>query len=53
MSNFTLMEQLAQIGIIASPGEFYGEPQYLRFAATATDNAIDNACARLRAAHTA
>lgn len=50
---WTDLEQLAQIGIIASPGEFYGEPQYLRFAATATDDAIDNACARLRAAHTA
>ncbi|PST46620.1 succinyldiaminopimelate transaminase [Bifidobacterium callitrichos] len=44
------MADLARIGIIASPGEFYGAPAYLRFSATATDEAIDAACARLRAA---
>lgn len=41
------MADLAKLGIIASPGEFYGAPAYLRFSATATDDAIDAACARL------
>ena len=44
------MADLAHIGIIASPGEFYGAPQYLRFSATAADEAIDDACARLASA---
>ena len=34
------MAELAKIGIIPSPGEFYGAPAYLRFSATATDEAI-------------
>ncbi|MBT1173923.1 succinyldiaminopimelate transaminase [Bifidobacterium sp. LC6] len=46
---WTDMTELAAIGIIPSPGEFYGAPQYLRFSATATDQAIQEACARLRA----
>ena len=41
------MEQLARIGIIASPGEFYGAPEYLRFSATAGDAAIADAAERL------
>ena len=41
------MEQLAKIGIIASPGEFYGAPEYLRFSATASDGAIASAAERL------
>ncbi|MBT1160542.1 MULTISPECIES: succinyldiaminopimelate transaminase [Bifidobacterium] len=41
------MAALAEIGIIASPGEFYGAPQYLRFSATATDKAIADAAERL------
>ncbi|PST48796.1 succinyldiaminopimelate transaminase [Bifidobacterium callitrichos] len=44
------MADLARIGVIPSPGEFYGARRYLRFSATATDEAIDVACARLRAA---
>ena len=27
------LRQLAEIGIVASPGEFYGAPEYLRFSA--------------------
>ena len=34
------LRQLAEIGIVASPGEFYGAPECLRFSATATDEAI-------------
>ena len=41
------MRQLAEIGIIASPGEFYGAPEYLRFSATASDEAIAAAAERL------
>lgn len=41
------MAALAQIGIIASPGEFYGAPGYLRFSATATDESIADAAERL------
>ena len=43
------MAELAKIGIIPSPGEFYGAPAYLRFSATATDEAIRSACERLTA----
>lgn len=43
------MAELAKIGIIPSPGEFYGAPAYLRFSATATDEAIQSACRRLAA----
>ncbi|MCH9275212.1 succinyldiaminopimelate transaminase [Bifidobacterium amazonense] len=41
------MAALAEIGIIASPGEFYGAPGYLRFSATASDRAIADAAERL------
>ena len=41
------MRQLAEIGIIASPGEFYGAGEYLRFSATADDAAIASAAERL------
>lgn len=44
---WTDMKALASIGIIASPGEFYGAPEYLRFSATATDEQIHRACERL------
>ncbi|KFI88469.1 MULTISPECIES: succinyldiaminopimelate transaminase [Bifidobacterium] len=44
---WTDMAELAKIGIIPSPGEFYGAPAYLRFSATATDEAIQSACRRL------
>ena len=41
------MAALAELGIIASPGEFYGAPAYLRFSATASDKAIADAAERL------
>ncbi|NMN02063.1 succinyldiaminopimelate transaminase [Bifidobacterium panos] len=41
------MAALAKLGIIASPGEFYGATDRLRFSATASDEAIDSACRRL------
>ena len=44
---WTDMEQLAKIGIIASPGEFYGAPECLRFSTTASDEAIASAAERL------
>lgn len=43
------MADLAALGIIASPGEFYGDNAFLRFSATASDDAIAKACARLAA----
>ncbi|KAB5608187.1 succinyldiaminopimelate transaminase [Bifidobacterium jacchi] len=43
------MADLARIGIIASPGEFYGDSAYLRFSSTASDADIADAVARLRA----
>ncbi|WEV69032.1 succinyldiaminopimelate transaminase [Bifidobacterium sp. ESL0775] len=42
------MADLARLGIIASPGEFYGAPAYLRFSATATDTSIAEVVSRLR-----
>lgn len=45
---WTDMAELAAIGIIPSPGEFYGAPACLRFSATATDDAIAEACRCLR-----
>lgn len=44
------MAALADLGIIASPGEFYGAPEYLRFSATAPDALIADAARRLRPA---
>ena len=44
------MADLAQLGVVPSPGEFYGAPDYLRFSATATDEAIVDACRRLQTA---
>ena len=41
------MATLAKLGIIASPGEFYGAADRLRFSATASDEAIASACRRL------
>lgn len=43
------MADLARLGIVPSPGEFYGAPDHLRFSATATDGAIADACRRLGA----
>lgn len=44
------MDELARIGIVPSPGEFYGAPEFLRFSVTASDEAIVAAVERLRAA---
>lgn len=46
------MARLAELGILAGPGVFYGEhfPQHIRLSLTATDERIANAAARLRAA---
>lgn len=43
------VSQLASLGILVTPGAFYGEKgrQFVRVALTATDEAVDNAVARL------
>ncbi|NEG96404.1 succinyldiaminopimelate transaminase [Bifidobacterium sp. SMB2] len=41
------IDDLAGIGIIVSPGEFYGDASYLRVSSTATDAAVDAAVERL------
>lgn len=44
------MQRLAELGILAGPGHFYGThyPQHVRFSLTATDERIAAAAARLR-----
>jgi aspartate/methionine/tyrosine aminotransferase len=46
------IDRLAELGILAGPGVFYGDfyPQHVRFSLTATDERIEAAAARLRAA---
>ncbi|RSX54996.1 N-succinyldiaminopimelate aminotransferase [Bifidobacterium dolichotidis] len=44
------MAELAKLGILPSPGEFYGDARYLRFSATASDEQIDQAAERLKGA---
>lgn len=44
------MEDLAALGIVPSPGEFYGAPEYLRFSATASDEDISTVAKRLHEA---
>ncbi|MFT4052551.1 MAG: succinyldiaminopimelate transaminase [Microbacterium sp.] len=46
------MGRLAELGILAGPGHFYGDhfPQHVRFSLTATDERIAAAATRLRAA---
>lgn len=41
------MDALAHLGIVASPGEFYGDPTHLRLSATASDVIIAETVARL------
>jgi succinyldiaminopimelate transaminase len=45
------IRQLAELGILAGPGPFYGDffPEHVRFSLTATDERINAAAARLRA----
>ena len=42
------MAALADLGIVPSPGEFYGAPDSLRFSSTADDETIELACSALR-----
>ena len=44
------IDRLADLGILAGPGHFYGThyPQHVRFSLTATDERIEAAAARLR-----
>ena len=46
---WTRVDELAGAGILVAPGSFYGEAgaKHVRFALTATDAAIRDACARL------
>jgi succinyldiaminopimelate transaminase len=46
---WTEIKELAEIGIVAVPGEFYGEAgrDYVRFSITATDEEIERAAERL------
>ncbi len=44
------MAELSRLGILASPGEFYGDGCYLRFSSTITDEQLDLALGRLRSA---
>ncbi|QYF75302.1 succinyldiaminopimelate transaminase [Cryobacterium sp. PAMC25264] len=45
------IRRLAELGILAGPGPFYGDfyPEHVRFSLTATDERINAAAARLRA----
>lgn len=47
---WTDMADLARLGIVPSPGEFYGDRRFLRLSATASDEAVRSAADRLRAA---
>ena len=44
------MADLSRLGILASPGEFYGDGRYLRFSSTINDEQLDLALGRLRSA---
>ena len=44
------MAELSRLGILASPGEFYGDGRYLRFSSTITDEQLELALGRLRSA---
>ncbi|PJM75635.1 succinyldiaminopimelate transaminase [Bifidobacterium simiarum] len=46
---WTDLDDLARMGIIVSPGEFYGDPAYLRVSSTASDEAVEAAARRLGA----
>ena len=41
---------LAKLGIVVSPGEFYGDAAYLRISSTASDESISEAVSRLSSA---
>ncbi|MCT6900199.1 MAG: succinyldiaminopimelate transaminase [Bifidobacterium sp.] len=44
------MADLSRLGILASPGEFYGDGHYLRFSSTIADEQLELALGRLRSA---
>ena len=44
------MADLSRLGILASPGEFYGDGHYLRFSSTITDEQLELALGRLHSA---
>ena len=44
------MADLSRLGILASPGEFYGDGRYLRFSSTITDEQLELALGRLLSA---
>ena len=44
------MADLSRLGILASPGEFYGDGRYLRFSSTINDEQLELALGRLRSA---
>ena len=44
------MADLSRLGILASPGEFYGDDRYLRFSSTINDEQLELALGRLRSA---
>jgi succinyldiaminopimelate transaminase len=50
--SFTSVARLAELGILVTPGTFYGDPasQHIRIALTATDERVDAGVARLQAA---
>jgi len=47
---WTTVADLAGLGILVAPGTFYGAPQHVRIALTASDAAIAEAAARLQGA---
>ncbi len=44
------MADLSRLGILASPGEFYGDGRYLRFSSTINDEQLELALGRLQSA---
>lgn len=43
------LDELAELGILAAPGDFYGDGTHVRIALTATDERVASAAERLRA----
>lgn len=46
---YKTVDYFAQLGILVTPGTFYGEDKFVRIALTATDKNIDDAARRIRA----
>jgi aspartate/methionine/tyrosine aminotransferase len=47
---WTTVADLAGLGVLVAPGTFYGAPEHVRIALTASDDAIAEAAARLQGA---